>query len=239
MNTNYISYTIIGLLTLNMILQLVISIRYNRKFILEYLNNEKSSWNPNIDRIKLAASITFTLFSIFLSNSIIKKDTSIFEIVIVIFSISLLSALIYFVLNKTDENKIKIEEVEKLVFKTLDEKTHKELRDKLITENRAIINDSDLLTLSKGINLENKIKWIDKIGQKSSSKSKSGDITYGFIFDLFHEYFIEGGIKNVKGEKRKALINFIINNFTKNGNKIIYKNLYKSYSNWQPINNIE
>ena len=235
MNTNYISYTIIGLLTLNMIFQLVISIRYNRKFILEYLNNEKSSWNPNIDRIKLATSITFTLFSIFLSNSIIKNDTSIFEIVIVIFSISLLSALIYFVLNKTDENKIKIEEVEKLVFKTLDEKTHKELRDKLITENRAIINDSDLLTLSKGINLENKIKWIDKIGRKSTNKSRSKNITYGFIFDIFNDYYIQDGIKNLKTIQRNELLNFIIENFTKDNEHIKYENINKSYSEWKKL----
>ena len=235
MNTNYISYTIIGLLTLNMIFQLVISIRYNRKFILEYLNNEKSSWNPNIDRIKLAASITFTLFSIFLSNSIIKKDTSIFEIVIVIFSISLLSALIYFVLNKTDENKIKIEEVEKLAFNTLDEKTHKELRDKLISENRAIINDSDLLTLSKGINLENKIKWIDKIGRKSTNKSRSKNITYGFIFDIFNDYYIQDGIKNLKTNQRNELLNFIIENFTKDNEHIKYENINKSYSEWKKL----
>ncbi len=235
MNTNYISYTIIGLLTLNMIFQLVISIRYNRKFILEYLKNEKSSWNPNIDRIKLAASITFPLFSIFLSNSIIKKDTSIFEIVIVIFSISLLSALIYFVLNKTDENKIKIEEVEKLVFNTLDEKTHKELRDKLITENRAIINDSDLLTLSKGINLENKIKWIDKIGRKSTNKSRSKNITYGFIFDIFNDYYIQDGIKNLKTIQRNELLNFIIENFTKDNEHIKYENINKSYSEWKKL----
>lgn len=235
MNTNYISDTIIGLLTLNMIFQLVISIRYNRKFILEYLNNEKSSWNPNIDRIKLAASITFTLFSIFLSNSIIKKDTSIFEIVIVIFSISLLSALIYFVLNKTDENKIKIEEVEKLVFKTLDEKTHKELTYKLITENRAIINDSDLHTLSKGINLENKIKWIDKIGRKSTNKSRSKNITYGFIFDIFNDYYIQDGIKNLKTNQRNELLNFIIENFTKDNEHIKYENINKSYSEWKKL----
>ncbi len=235
MNTNYISYTIIGLLTLNMIFQLVISIRYNRKFILEYLKNEKSSWNPNIDRIKLAASITFPLFSIFLSNSIIKKDTSIFEIVIVIFSISLLSALIYFVLNKTDENKIKIEEVEKLVFNTLDEKTHKELRDKLISENRAIINDSDLLTLSKGINLENKIKWIDKIGRKSTNKSRSKNITYGFIFDIFNDYYIQDGIKNLKTNQRNELLNFIIENFTKDNEHIKYENINKSYSEWKKL----
>ena len=235
MNTNYISYTIIGLLTLNMIFQLVISIRYNRKFILEYLKNEKSSWNPNIDRIKLAASITFPLFSIFLSNSIIKKDTSIFEIVIVIFSISLLSALIYFVLNKTDENKIKIEEVEKLVFNTLDEKTHKELRDKLITENRAIINDSDLLTLSKGINLENKIKWIDKIGRKSTNKSRSKNITYGFIFDIFNDYYIQDGIKNLKTIQRNELLNFIIENFTKDNEHIKYENINKSFSEWKKL----
>lgn len=235
MNTNYISYTIIGLLTLNMIFQLVISIRYNRKFILEYLKNEKSSWNPNIDRIKLAASITFPLFSIFLSNSIIKKDTSIFEIVIVIFSISLLSALIYFVLNKTDENKIKIEEVEKLVFNTLDEKTHKELRDKLITENRAIINDSDLLTLSKGINLENKIKWIDKIGRKSTNKSRSKNITYGFIFDIFNDYYIQDGIKNLKTIQRNELLNFIIENFSKDNEHIKYENINKSFSEWKKL----
>lgn len=235
MNTNFISYTIIGLLILNMIFQLLISIRYNRKFIIEYLNNEKSSWNPNIDRFKLAVSISFTFFSIILSNSIIKNDNSVFEIVIVLFSISLLSGLIHLVLNKTDEKKLKIEEVKKLVFKTLDEKTHKELRDKLITENRAIINDSELLTLSKGINLENKIKWIDKIGRKSTNKSRSKNVTYGFIFDIFNDYYIQDGIKNLKTIQRNELLNFIIENFSKDNEHIKYENINKSFSEWKKL----
>lgn len=235
MNTNFISYTIIGLLTLNMIFQLLISIRYNRKFIIEYLNNEKSSWNPNIDRIKLAASISFTFFSIIFSNSIIKNDASVFEIIIIIFSITILSGLTYFVLNKTDEKKLKIEEVKKLVFKTLDEKTHKELRDKLITENRAIINDSELLTLSKGINLENKIKWIDKIGRKSTNKSRSKNVTYGFIFDIFNDYYIQDGIKNLKTIQRNELLNFIIENFSKDNEHIKYENINKSFSEWKKL----
>lgn len=235
MNTNFISYTIIGLLTLNMIFQLLISIRYNRKFIIEYLNNEKSSWNPNIDRIKLAASISFTFFSIIFSNSIIKNDASVFEIIIIIFSITILSGLTYFVFNKTDEKKLKIEEVKKLVFKTLDEKTHKELRDKLITENRAIINDSELLTLSKGINLENKIKWIDKIGRKSTNKSRSKNVTYGFIFDIFNDYYIQDGIKNLKTIQRNELLNFIIENFSKDNEHIKYENINKSFSEWKKL----
>ena len=136
-----------------------------------------------------------------------------------------------------DENKIKIEEVEKLKFKSLTESTLNELKNKLNFEERAIINYSELLSISKGINLEKKIRWIDRIGQKSSSKSRNGDITYGFIFDLFHEYFIEDGIKNLKGEKRKELIGYIVRNFTKNESEIIIKNLNKSYCHWVPKNN--
>lgn len=235
MNTNFISKIIIGLLTLNIIVQLIISIKYNWKFVLEYLNNKKSSWNPNIDRIKLAASISFTLFSIILSKSIIKKDTSVFEIIIIIFSITLLSGLIYFVLNKTDRSNTKIEEVEKLKFKTLDVETHQELKSKIINEKRAIINDSELLLLSEGKKLEHKLKWTDKIGQKSSTKSRNKEITYGFIFDIFHDYFIEGGIKNLKGNKRKELLNFIIENFNKDDQQIKYENLNKSFTNWNPL----
>ncbi|WP_444647702.1 hypothetical protein ACSLMO_12680 [Flavobacterium columnare] len=232
---NLISCTIIGFLTINIIFQLIISIEYNWKFVLEYLNNEKSSWNPNIDRIKLAASILFTLFSIILSKSIIKKDTSVFEIIIVIFSITLLSGLIYFVLNKNDRSNTKIEEVEKLKFKTLDVETHQELKNKIINEKRAIINDSELLLLSEGKKLEHKLKWTDKIGQKSSTKSRNQEITYGFIFDIFHDYFIEGGIKNLKGNKRKELLNFIIENFNKDDQQIKYENLNKSFTNWNPL----
>lgn len=235
MNTNFISNIIIGLLALNIIVQLIISIKYNWKFVLEYLNNEKSSWNPNIDRIKLAASISFTLFSIILSKSIIKKDTSVFEIIIIIFSITLLSGLIYFVLNKTDRNNTKIEEVEKLKFKTLDEETHQELKNKIINEERAIINDSELLTLSKGINLENKIKWIDKIGRKSTNKSRSKNVTYGFIFDIFNDYYIQDGIKNLKTIQRNDLLNFIIENFSKDNELIKYENINKSYSEWKKL----
>lgn len=237
MITNFFTISVIGFLTLNILFQFTISIRYIQKFTFSFFNIEKNSWNPNIDRLKLAVSIIFTLFSVFLFNLIIKKDTSIFEIIIVSTCLLLLSGLVYFASNKTDENKIKIEEVEKLKFKPLTESTLNELKNKLNFEERAIINYSELLSISKGINLEKKIRWIDRIGQKSSSKSRNGDITYGFIFDLFHEYFIEDGIKNLKGEKRKELINYIVRNFTKNESEIIIKNLNKSYSDWVPKNN--
>lgn len=237
MYSNFISYTAIGFITSNILFQSMISIRYNQKFILAFFCNEKSSWNPNIDRIKLAVSFFFILFSMFLFNLTIKKDTSVFEIIIVSVSILFLSGLNYFTLNKRNENNTKTEVIEKLKFKLLEESSLQELVTKLNNENRAIINYSELLSISKGINLEKKIRWIDRIGQKSSSKSRNGDITYGFIFDLFHEYFIEDGIKNIKGEKRKELINYIVRNFTKNESEIIIKNLNKSYSDWVPKNN--
>ena len=235
MNTNFIPYTILVFLSLNIIFQLTISIKYNWEFILEYLNNEKSSWNPNIDRIKLAASFSFTLFSIILSKMIIKTDTSIFEIIIITLAVLLLSGLIYFVLNKTDGNKIRIEEVEKLKFKTLDETTHQELKNKIINEERAIINDNELLKISEGKKLDSKIRWIDKIGQNSSKKSRNKDVTYGYIFDIFHEYFIEKGIKTLKTSQRKELLNCIIENFSKNDQQIKFENINKSYSEWKKI----
>lgn len=237
MYTNFFTISVLGFLILNILFQFTISIRYIQKLSFSFFNIKKNSWNPNIDRLKLAVSIIFTLFSVFLFNLIIKKDISIFEIIIVSTCLLLLSGLVYFASNKTDENKIKIEEVEKLKFKSLTESTLNELKNKLNVEERAIINYSELLSISKGINLEKKIRWIDRIGQKSSSKSRNGDITYGFIFDLFHEYFIEDGIKNLKGEKRKELINYIVRNFTKNESEIIIKNLNKSYSDWVPKNN--
>src|SRR5690606_5428555 len=102
MYTNFITYTVIGFITLNIIFQTIIYIRYNQKFVFEYLLNEKSSWNPNIDRMKLATSILFMLFSIFLINSIIKKEAPVYGIIIVNTVLPILSLLIYYILNKTN-----------------------------------------------------------------------------------------------------------------------------------------
>lgn len=235
MKTDLIIYSTLLFLTLNIVFQLYISFRYHSKFILQFLINEKYTWNPNIDRIKLAASILFTLFSIILSKLIIKSNSTIFEIIIVNVSVIILTVLIYFTINKSDIIENKIKEVETLKFKQLDQNIHDELKNKIINENRAIIKDSELLTLSEGRKLEYKLKWIDKIGQKSTKKSRNKGITYGFIFDIFHEYLIEDGIKNLKRNKRKELLNFIIENFSKNDQIIKYENLNKSYTNWKPI----
>jgi hypothetical protein len=235
MNTNLISCTIIGFLTINIIFQFIISLIYNWKFIQEYLNNKKSTWNPNIDRIKLAASLSFTLFSIMLSKLIIKSNTHILELIIVILSVVLLSFLTHLIINKPNDCKNDTKEIETLKFKPLNQSTHDELKSKIINEKRAIINDSELLLLSEGKKLEHKLKWTDKIGQKSSTKSRNKEITYGFIFDIFHDYFIEGGIKNLKGNKRKELLNFIIENFNKDDQQIKYENLNKSFTNWNPL----
>lgn len=105
MYTNFITYTVIGFITLNIIFQTIIYIGYNQKFVFEYLSNEKSSWNPNIDRMKLATSILFMLFSIFLINSIIKKEAPVYGIIIVNTVLPILSLLIYFILNKTNTEK--------------------------------------------------------------------------------------------------------------------------------------
>lgn len=177
MHTNFISYTVIGFLTLNILFQIKISVCYNWKFVLQYLNNEKSSWNPNIDRIKLTASIVLTLFSLYLLKSLIKREALFFEIIIIIIAVLVSLGLIYFVINKTevnntqtevnntqieennpqtDENNTKNEVIEKLKFKLLEESSLQELVNKLNNENRAIINYSELLSISKGINLEKK-----------------------------------------------------------------------------------
>lgn len=235
MKTDLIINSTLLILSLNILFQLYNSVKYHSKFILQFLANEKCTWNPNIDRIKLAASISFTLFSIILSKLVIKSNVNIFEIIIVIVSVIILSILIRFTINKSEDSENKTKKIESLIFKPLDKSVHDELKNKIIDENRAIINDSELLTLSQGKKLEYKLKWIDKIGQKATKKSRNNEITYGFIFDIFHEYLIEDGIKNLKRNKRKELLNFIIENFSKDDQKIKYENINKSFTNWKPI----
>lgn len=104
----------------------------------------------------------------------------------------------------------------------------------LIGNNRCIITFENLILFSQGQKMKEKAKWIDLKGQKSTKDARSKEINYGFIFDMLHENIINGGIKNLTGQKRSLIMDLITENFTKE-NEIIKKvNINKAYSNWKP-----
>ena len=103
----------------------------------------------------------------------------------------------------------------------------------IVTETSSVKEFStveEVLSFSNNFNDDS--YWISKI------RDFSDKLTIDPNYKLrFHEYFIEDGIKNLKGEKRKELIGYIVRNFTKNESEIIIKNLNKSYCHWVPKNN--
>ncbi|MEY4964345.1 MAG: hypothetical protein RLZZ323_1664 [Bacteroidota bacterium] len=105
----------------------------------------------------------------------------------------------------------------------------------LIGNNRCIITFENLILFSQGQKMKEKAKWIDLKGQKSTKDATSKEINYGFIFDMLHENIIKGGIKNLTRENRRAIMELIIDNFTKGDEEIIYENLNKSYTGWKPL----
>lgn len=132
------------------------------------------------------------------------------------------------------EKKVTKKTEETLVFNKLSEEEVRAIYNVVIKENRAENVDIDsLIEISKGNKLENKINWIDKIGSKSSSKSRNKATTYGYLFDIFNDYFIEGGITEIDTQKRTDLMTFIVNNFDKDDKKIEYPNLNKSFTLWK------
>jgi hypothetical protein len=141
--------------------------------------------------------------------------------------------------KKFEENfisKIK-ENLENKVFIQFNEDCNlKDLFDKeLIGNNRCIITFENLILFSQGQKMKEKAKWIDLKGQKSTKDATSKEINYGFIFDMLHENIIKGGIKNLTKDKRRAIMELIIDNFTKGDEEIIYENLNKSYTGWKPL----
>lgn len=81
--------------------------------------------------------------------------------------------------------------------------------DSLIDDNKSNIDKSsieDFKKLLKGEKLDSRIKWVGTSGKNS--------ITYTGIFLVLHSV-IEGGEIKFSREKRKALMNFITDNFVK------------------------
>ena len=105
----------------------------------------------------------------------------------------------------------------------------------LIGNNRCIITFENLKLFSEGQKMTEKAKWIDLKGQKSTRDATSKEISYGFIFDMLHENIIKDGIKNLSSKKRRAIMELIIENFTKGDDTINYLSLNKSYTNWKPL----
>lgn len=134
------------------------------------------------------------------------------------------------------KNEKKDSDYNKTVLEYNDNNNLKELyENEIIKNDRCEISFENLELFANGIKMSQKIKWIDKIGQKSTKNAKSKDITFGFIFDMLHENIIKDGIKNLEGKKRSLIMDLIVDNFTK-GDEIIKKtNINKSYNNWVPF----
>lgn len=155
------------------------------------------------------------------------------------FTVSIL--VVFFTRTKQFENLLIPLIEKKLTDKTIllefNEKSDlKNLYDKeLIKNNRCEITFENLKLFSEGQKMSEKAKWIDIKGQKSTKKAPNKEINYGFIFDMLHENIIKGGIKNLSTERRKLVMNLIVDNFLKGDQEIVYRNIDKSYTNWKPF----
>lgn len=235
-----LSLLIVIILILNLLLHLAIIFYKNYSFVSDYLIGKKNTWNPEKDRFKLFISIFSFIATFYFTYELMTiKDLNQFLYIINTGLISILLFISIYVNFYSLEKKVTKKTEKSLVFNKISEEELHVIYNVLIRENRAIVDFNSLVEISKGNNLEKKIKWIDIKGMKSTADSKSGLITYGYIFDIFHESFIKNGIIGLKGNKRKELINFIINNFSKNDEQICYKSLNKSYSDWTPYKGIE
>lgn len=163
----------------------------------------------------------------------------IINIVLIGFVFSVLG--IYYSWTKKFENQFipMIEEKLKsltVIIEYNEENNLKELYDnELIYNNRCEVSFQNLELFAKGQKMSEKIKWIDKKGQKSTTDAKSKEITFGFIFDMLHENIIKDGIKNLKGKRRSLIMDLIVENFTKDNEMIKKGNINKSYNNWTPV----
>lgn len=223
-----------------LILNLFLLFYKNYAFAIEYIICSKSTWNPKKDRFKLFMSIlsflaTFNFtFEIFKSDKLFLWDLIIYTILIFIFQFVIIYVNFFPIEKKGKDKKTSL-----LKFNKISENEVSNIYDFLVKDKRAILDFNSLIEISKGNNLEKKIKWIDLKGMKYTADSKSGQITYGYIFDLFHENFIKDGIVGLKKDKRKEFINFIIKNFSKGDKQISYESLNKSYNDWIPHKVIE
>lgn len=231
---------LILILILNLILHLAILFYKNYAFVIEYITCTKSTWNPKKDRFKLFISILSFLATANFTYDMFKSvELSLWDLIIYLMLIFIFQFItIYVNFFSLEKNPSKDKE-SLLIFNRLSEgEAHKIYKD-LINEKRATLDFNSVIEISKGNNLINKINWIDKIGMKASLNSRNKATTYGYIFDIFHENFIEGGIKNINGQKRAELLYFICNNFTKDGEKINKQNLDKSFCGWKPYEPIK
>lgn len=233
-------YNFLIILIIILILNLALLFYKNYAFVIEYITCSKSTWNPNKDRFKLFISILSFLATFNFTYEIFKSvELSLWDLIIYLLLIFIFQFVTIYVNFFSLEKTLSKEKESLLIFNQLSEEEAHKIYKVLINEKRAILDFNSLIEISKGNNLEKKIKWIDLKGMKSTADSRSGQITYGYIFDLFHENFIKDGIVRLRKDKRKEFINFIINNFSKDKQQISYQSLNKSYNDWIPHKVIE
>ncbi|MFK7002039.1 hypothetical protein V3470_13745 [Flavobacterium oreochromis] len=197
----------------------------------KFLSGENNSWNPKEDRpvdsfIFIALILSTLFFKLMINNKITYYECIIYTTVIL-----LLSILIYLTLNKTFK---KLNQPDKLVFLELTQENLSLLMEELKIRNITCCTEEDLKKLSKGEKLNTKIIWDHKA-------QNSKQVTYTFLFQMFHEYLIKDGIKNgsksLPTDKKNNLLNYIVNNFGKKDVpdfEIKKENLNKSYCEWIP-----
>lgn len=235
-----ISLLIVIILILNLLLHLAIIFYKNYSFVSDYFMGIKNTWNPQKDRFNLFIStISFIATFYFTYELMTIKDLNQFLYIINTALISILLFISIYVNFYSLEKKATKKTEKSLVFNKISEEDVYAIYDVLIREKRTIVDIDSLTEISKGNILENKINWIDKIGSKSTSNSRNRATTYGYLFDIFNDYFIEGGITEIDTKKRTDLMTFISNNFDKDGKKIEYSNLNKSFTLWKNKKNIK
>ncbi len=231
---------LISILILNLIIHLAILFYKNYAFVIEYITCTKSTWNPKKDRFRLFMSmLSFVATFIFTYDLLKSTELSLWDLIIYLILIFIIQFVTIYVNFFPLEKKGKDKKTSLLEFNKTSDDEVSNIYEFLVKDKRAILDFNSLIEISRGNNLEKKIKWIDLKGMKSTADSRSGQITYGYIFDLFHENFIKDGIIRLRKDKRKEFINFIIKNFSKNDQQISFESLNKSYNDWIPYKHIE
>lgn len=228
-------------------------------FVYYMFNSQYKEYNKTIEKPRLFFHLIFIPIALIFYVNLIEKIliynnlkeksnnwhiNSIFQnaelsIYLSCFTISIL--FVFFTRTKQFENHLipiieKKLNLDKTIIEFNPEANLKDLFEKeLIGNNRCEITFENLELFASGKKMSEKAKWIDLKGQKSTRDATSKEISYGFIFDMLHENIIKDGIKNLSRKKRKAIMELIIDNFTKGDDIIKHSNLNKSYTNWKPF----
>lgn len=130
--------------------------------------------------------------------------------------------------NIVTQLKDKIITIEKEKIRCKKRKDEK-LKFKSLSEIENILNEENILAFSSIDNIKMLIEG--KISEHKiplTSQNAKNIFVYTPIFDFF-DNIIDGGVNALYGKSRRTFLNFVLKNFSKNGEAFGYENLRKRY----------